>query len=142
MSWGKWITTSFILFAVFIGGLVFVCVREDVSLVSKNYYQEELDYEDQILRLNNTRRLALKPYFEITGDSLVLLFPDIHRIQSGDIVLFRPSDADLDRSYQLILDGSPVRYFSLKALPAGMYKARMTWTMNETDYFVEEIIQL
>jgi hypothetical protein len=142
MNWGKWIAAAFVSFAVFIGGLVIVCVREDVSLVSQNYYQEELDYEDQIVRLNNTMLLSRRPLFEIVGDSLVLLFPDIRQIQSGDIVLFRPSDAELDRSFQLIAGGSPVRYFSLKALPAGMYKARMTWTMNDTGYFVEETIQL
>ena len=45
MNWGKSIVLAFVLFAVFIGVLVAVCVREDISLVSRNYYNEELDYQ-------------------------------------------------------------------------------------------------
>jgi hypothetical protein len=40
MNWGKWIIVSFVLFAGFIGTLVTVCVRQDISLVSKDYYKE------------------------------------------------------------------------------------------------------
>ena len=53
MNWGKWIIVSFVLFAAFIGILVVICVRQDISLVSKNYYQEELAYQQQIDRMNN-----------------------------------------------------------------------------------------
>ena len=60
MNWGKSIVLAFILFAVFIGVLVFVCVREDVSLVSKNYYKDDLEYQSQIDRVRNTDELAKK----------------------------------------------------------------------------------
>ena len=61
MDFGKWIVVAFVLFAVFIGTLVTVCVRQDISLVSKEYYKEELAYQDQIVRIANTEKLGLKP---------------------------------------------------------------------------------
>ena len=57
MNWGKSIILAFVLFAGFIATLVVVCVREDISLVSKDYYKEELLYQDQIQRLNNASQL-------------------------------------------------------------------------------------
>lgn len=142
MNWGKWIAVAFISFAGFIGVLVYVCVREDISLVSKDYYQEELRYEDQITRLNNTNLLTLKPHLEISGDSLVLLYSDLYRVQEGKVKLFRPSDAELDRTFELTNKESVIRYFDVATLPSGMYKARMTWTMDGKEYFLEKVVQL
>ena len=48
MNWGKSIVLSFILFAAFIGTLVTVCIRQDISLVSKDYYEEELQYDKSV----------------------------------------------------------------------------------------------
>lgn len=65
MSIGHWIVVSFVLFAAFIGTLVAVCLREDISLVTKDYYQEELAYQDQIQRLNNVAELKEKPVIRV-----------------------------------------------------------------------------
>ena len=44
MNWGTWIALSFVLFALFIGALVVVCVRQDINLVALDYYKQEIDY--------------------------------------------------------------------------------------------------
>ena len=49
MNFGKWIVVAFVFFSLFIGTLVTVCVRQDISLVSTDYYKEELIYQDQRL---------------------------------------------------------------------------------------------
>ena len=48
MHYGKSIVVAFILFAMFIGTLVTVCIREDVNLVSPDYYEEELAHGQKI----------------------------------------------------------------------------------------------
>jgi hypothetical protein len=50
----------FILFAAFIGTLVTVCLRQDISLVSKDYYKEELQYENQLTRLKKCLSAGVK----------------------------------------------------------------------------------
>lgn len=142
MNWGQWIIVAFLFFAVFIGGLVYVCVREDISLVSSEYYQDELLYEQQIVRINNANALVLKPILQVVGDSLILNYADADYIQSGQLQLFRPSDASLDKTFSLMQDDSIVRYFNLVTFPAGMYKARMKWEMSGKEYFIEKIIHL
>ena len=53
MNFGSWITVAFVLFAGLIISLVVVCVRQDVSLVSADYYQQEIKYQSRIDDISN-----------------------------------------------------------------------------------------
>lgn len=52
----KYIVFSFIAFALFIGTLVVVCVRQDIPLVSVNYYEEDLRYDHKLAQKKMRRR--------------------------------------------------------------------------------------
>lgn len=142
MNWGKGIIISFVLFAVFIGVLVSVCLQQDISLVSKNYYQEELDYQHQIDRMNNTNGLVDRPTITVEGGSLKIQFNQFSDLERGEVKLFRPSDVRYDKLY--ILRSSPelTQRFDVGALPRGMYRAKMLWTMQGKEYFVENTVTL
>jgi hypothetical protein len=130
MNWGKWIVVSFVLFAGFIATLVTVCVRQDISLVSKDYYQEELVYQDQIGRIENASLLAKRPSIKIIDkNTLEISFDQFDKIEKGELQLFRPSDAAMDK-----------KFFSTDSMQKGMYRARMMWTMGEKEFFIEEVI--
>jgi hypothetical protein len=80
MNWGKSIILAFVLFAVFIGVLVTVCVRQDISLVSRDYYDEELDYQSKMDGARNAAGLSQKPEINLTeGQSLRVTF-DFHEL--------------------------------------------------------------
>jgi hypothetical protein len=142
MNWGWSIVLAFVLFAVFIGGLVAVCVRQDISLVSRNYYQEELAYGQQIRRLENTDRLAVRPNITLEGNDLVIRYDDFAKIKSGTVDLFRPSNAAFDKSFVFISGNESVRTFDVSGMPSGMYKVRMRWQMDDREFFVEEMVKL
>lgn len=142
MSWGKGIIVAFVSFAVFIGILVTVCIKQDISLVSKEYYQEELNYQQQIERIANTEALAVKPDLHLAHRQLEINFGALNNIEHGELKLFRPSDSRLDKKFALDPANTTVQRFDVSNLPAGMYKARMQWTMNQKEYFMEHIINL
>ena len=142
MNWGKWIIVSFVLFALFIGVLVTVCLREDISLVSKNYYQEELNYQQQIERMNNANELVNKPSIAVKGVFLSVQFDQFNNLEQGELKLFRPSDEHFDRKYVLSASPEGMQHFDIRALAKGMYHARMTWTMQGKEYFIENTITL
>lgn len=142
MNWGKWIIVSFILFAGFIATLVAVCMRQDVSLVSKDYYQDELAYQDQIVRVNNANRLAERPVIKINGSFVEVGFNEFNKIEKGTLKLFRPSDAKMDKVIILTPTDETKQLFPIGELEKGMYRARMLWVMDDKEYFVEEIINL
>ena len=143
MNWGKWIVVSFILFAAFIATLVTVCVREDISLVTKDYYKDELVYQSQIDRLNNAEQLSQKPVISITGNDFVrVAFNTTEKIDRGELQLFCPSNERFDRHFDITSLTNNEQYFSVGDLQKGMYRARLSWSMNGKEFYMEEVIFL
>lgn len=141
MSWGKWIIVAFILFAAFIATLVTVCIRQDISLVSKDYYKEELAYQDQIIRMSNTSQLGQKPKIGIYNNFLQIDFNPSHRIEKGELKLFRRSDPKMDKLFPL-KSFTYVQIFPINGLQKGMYRAKLQWTMNGKEFYLEEVIYI
>lgn len=142
MNFGKWIFVAFIMFTLFIATLVVICVRQDISLVSKEYYKDELAYQSKLDRLNNTQHLAVKPEISMDGSDVVIRFPQSDKIESGRLRLLRPSDARLDQQFELKAGVGDVQRFNLPVWGKGLYRASLEWKMEGTDYYFEKIIVL
>lgn len=142
MNIGNWIVVAFILFALFIGTLVTVCVKQDIDLVSKDYYSEELGYQDQIDRMNNTAHLGNKPRIAKRDGKLVVVFSEEMKVQEGDLKLFCPSNPKMDRDYVLSLADGNAQAFKINSLQPGMYRAQLSWSMEGKEYFLEEVIYM
>lgn len=141
MNWGKSIILAFIVFATFIAVLVTVCMRQDVSLVTKDYYQEELKYQDQIDRIANTAALANKPVITSTDRRLTLVFDQLPDIEAGELKLFCPANAAADKTFALKAAAGTTQVLGTD-LPQGMYRARMTWRMQGREFYIEKIIHI
>ncbi|MEI9921355.1 MAG: FixH family protein [Bacteroidota bacterium] len=134
MNWGKSIMLVFITFAVFIGVLVTVCVRQNISLVSNNYYEEELNYQQQIDELQNAAMLKDRPHIIVREKHVEIT----QEIQHGELKLLRPSDARFDASFVI---GS-ARSFDLSKYPSGKYNVSLRWQSGDKIYLVRESITL
>ena len=141
MNIGKWIVVAFVLFAAFITTLVIICVRQDVSLVSKNYYEEELAYQDQIQRINNTDALIQKPAITVVDHAVRIEFNPASRRENVVLTLFCPADEKMDRRFHITSD-EPVQIFSLDERLRGMYRAKLHWKEDDKEYYWEEVIFL
>jgi len=142
MNWGRWIIVSFVLFALFIGSLVVVCVRQDSPLVSKQYYQEELDYQNQIERIENANALTESPEIAVVNDSLKVTYVRFSEMEKGKVKLFRPSDPRLDRQYDLLHSAQKSQAFSIGDLQKGLYKASLRWEQDGKEFYLEKTIVL
>lgn len=140
MTIGKWIIVAFILFGAFIATLVTVCMKQDINLVSKDYYKDELAYQQQIARVENTLNLSEKPVIAVHDGNLNVTFAKSLEVQTGDIQLFCPSNPAMDRTFSL--SGAHDEKFSVKELRGGLYRARMKWTMQGKEYYQEQVIYL
>src|SRR5690606_33385048 len=114
----------------------------DISLVTRNYYEEELAYQQQLDRKQNAGRLQVLPEIMINGTHLEVYYPDLNSISSGVLTLFRPSDASLDHEFLLMPSGEDFQRFPLSRLGKGLYKARMQWVMDGKEYYIEKSIVL
>lgn len=142
MNPGKWIVVVFVLFAAFIGTLVTVCMREDISLVTKDYYTQELAYQDQISRINNAATLTNKPQITVTRDFIRVTFDSLNFVERGELDLFCPSDSKMDRNFEITMSDDQEFTYALSGLKTGMYRVKLLWSMDGKDFYLEEIVNL
>jgi len=146
MNWGKGIVIAFVLFAGFIFTLVGICIRQDVSLVSDDYYQQEINYDKQLDRLSNTRNLTEKPEIVVSSaaGTVSIRFPEsLPRVGiSGNVHFFRPSDAKLDVTYPLKLNDSGLQKLDISKLTKGLWTLKFTWSFEGKEYFEEQNLVL
>lgn len=138
----KWVVGAFIFFGLFIGTLVVICVREDVNLVSKDYYEEELRHQDKIVKQVNASQLEEKPQLSFENNSVKLLFPFTSSMEKGELRVMRPSDDRLDQHFDLNAMDGDSQLFPLKVWEKGLYRVSLTWTMEGKDYYFEKLIVL
>lgn len=142
MNFGKWIVVAFVFFTLFIGTLVTICVRQDISLVTKEYYKEEIAYQQQIHRMENTGALDEVPEIVIAHGKLKVTYNRLPDIESAQLRLVRPSDADLDQQFVIESSSATSQEFVLSNPVPGLYRARLTWVDHGKEFYLEKIVVL
>lgn len=136
----KWVVLSFIGFALFIGTLVAICVRQDVSLVSANYYQDELVHQKKMTEQQNMLDLKTEPNLTLTNHHIKISYPALNALEHGEIRLTRPSDSRLDQRFTLSKDAD--QDFAIPKSEKGLYRVTMQWSMKGKDYYYEKLMVL
>jgi len=141
MDWGKGILLTIIGFVVFIMTLVVISVKQDdIHLVTEDYYEKEIKYQDQIEREKSASTLDREVVtFDATTKTLVL---DLPVGAKGNLQLFRPSDARLDQELPLDISSEGKTAIPLEKLKSGYWRVQLTWTENGTEYYEEKKINL
>jgi hypothetical protein len=141
MDWGKGILLSIIGFVVLIMTMVVISVRMDgIELVTENYYEAEINYQDRIDEESSAMRLDRNVItYRTTAKNLEL---DLPAGTSGKIQLFRPSDSSLDREILLDVIESGNTIVSLNDLKPGYWKIQLSWTEKGKNYYEEKKITI
>lgn len=96
LNWGKGIAIALVLFIGFILVLAINLMMHSADLESADYYQKEIDYETEIVSLNNAKDLADKPVVSLNETHLLVQFPAEGEFTNSEIMLNRPNDKDQD----------------------------------------------
>ncbi len=140
MNWGYSITFSFIAFGLFIGYMAVVSFQQSIDLVAEDYYQQEIAYQDHIDKVENTQGLSEKIVVKQYQNHLSITFPEAVKNISGQVVLFRPSDASLDKTFAVKPDAQNTQMIPTAILEKGMYKLKVDWNNGIKEFYTEETI--
>jgi hypothetical protein len=141
-NWGTGIVLSFILFAGSILFIILVPFNQEVDLVTKDYYDKEIVYQQQIDRTDRTERLKEEIKIEHNSSLLNINFPVNYGSVSGEILFYRPSDAKKDFIKEIVTDNSNSQVIDISRLEPGLWKVRVNWNMKEQSYYFEKIIMI
>lgn len=144
--WPYAIIAAFVLFAGFIGYLVRQAMRTSVELVSPDYYQQELAYQQRMETVARTAALPapVEINFDAVAQRLTLQLPAAMagRQVEGQVHLFRPSNQHLDFSLPLQPSEQLVQHISTARMQPGYWRVRLDFTADGHAYFVERNITL
>jgi nitrogen fixation protein FixH len=143
--WPYAIVVAMVLFMGYIAMFVYKAMNQDVDLVSKDYYEQEIKYQDQIDRVDRTKAagdVAIK--YNAEAQTVLLQLPETFKGQSvsGKINLFRPSDDKLDQELPLQLGRDMSQLVETKELEKGLWKVRLNFTAEKETYYAEQTIQV
>jgi nitrogen fixation protein FixH len=139
--WPASIVGFFAVAIIFLITFVAWAMRQREDLVSADYYEREVRYQQQLDSLNRSQALATQVVvtFDPEQQVIVITLPgDASRDATGRVHLYRPSDARLDRELPLALNAQGVQRLDAKALDHGLWKVRVKWNANGQEYFLDQ----
>lgn len=144
MNWGKKITILYLSFAVMILTLVFLCYGQKIELESKNYYTEELNYQNKIDAINNSNQLKQSIEHLVDKNQVSLFIPAefLNSDLQGEICFFRPSDSSKDIKLKMNFDQNGTQLISSDKLQKGIYKMQLSWIYKGKSYYKENVITI
>lgn len=115
-----------------------------MDLVTKNYYEEELKYQEHIDRQARAGALsqALAFQYDKAWKKISLTFPpeiDPATI-SGTVFFFRPSDARQDLKIPIAVSQNGRQTIDVGTLAKGYWRVKIFWNVDDVEYYNEEIL--
>ncbi|MEX0883716.1 MAG: FixH family protein [Cyclobacteriaceae bacterium] len=141
MNWGKGIILVFVVFFGLMATLVTICMKQDdLHLVTENYYEEEIKYQHHIDKVINTN-ISNKEAMVYDGQNRQLDL-NLPLGAKGELHLFRPSDARMDKKFKVDIQDKKINTYDLKNLQTGYWKVKLSWTENGMDFYEEKKIEI
>lgn len=140
LHWGYKIGILYCSFVAFMLVLVVRSSSEDFSLVSKDYYEKEIKYQDMINKQINNG--ALKERLQIewmeNEGKVRISFPREFSEVNGEILLYRPSDSKKDLKLPINLGSGYFQDIALNVSDRGLWRVQVDWVSEGRAYFDEK----
>ncbi|MBU7576454.1 MAG: FixH family protein [Flavihumibacter sp.] len=145
LNFGHKLVLVFIAFGLLMGTLIYMSVKTEFELVSKDYYKEELAYQQVIDARNNAANLTAAIQLSYRDKMLKIQLPAemVGKVQSGQIIFYCPSDSDKDTVLDLQPDATGQQSIEIgKSILPAAYKLKFKWQANDTAYYQENFMNL
>lgn len=142
-----WGTGIFIFIALFLLANAFVIYKsfqQRNDLVTEEYYPQGLEYQKQIDRFANANALTGKIQItEQAGGILITYPPELKgKDVKGQVVFFRPSDAQADFHDSIVFDTAMIQKIQMQDMMKGKYIAKFFWIMEGKEFAHESTVRI
>jgi len=135
-NWGHGIAIALGCFMLFILSLIYMYQSQDNSfdLVTEEYYEEEISFQDQIDAQNRLNKLANQPKIIVNSIGILIQFPEELKESTGKILLRHPSQKEKDIAMDLNLNSNNEQIIPALKLHKATYLLRLNWITNKQFY--------
>jgi hypothetical protein len=140
MGWGTKIAILYIGFVLLILTMVLKSMTHTVDLVSTDYYEQELKFQEKINGTKNTDSLHLVFKTEARNNMVSITYPEqwLGRTITGKILFYRHSDSALDLSCSADQNDKGTQVFASGKFRRGSYKMLCDFVVDGKKFCYEE----
>ncbi|TDH24655.1 hypothetical protein EXU57_15070 [Segetibacter sp. 3557_3] len=143
ISWGNKLALVFVAFAALMGTLVYKCMQQNFELVSKDYYNEELRYQDRIDATVNANQLSKVQLSQNEQYVLVQLPQELNGFAvTGEALFYCATSAANDRKIPLQVNGQGMMKIRKDLLVKDYYQLKLKWQNGKEAYYYEQHLQV
>jgi len=144
MNWGNKLLITFVVFGGGMFYLVYRSVTTNFELVDKDYYKNELRYQDVIDGVKRANALSDVVKLTPTVKGLELQLPAEMKDQkiAGTVHFYCAYDALKDRKFELNTDATGLQVLNAKLIASGNYTVKINWNAGGEEYYTEKSISL
>ena len=140
--WPLGIILTFVVFISGTIGLVVMACMHSTELVNANYYDQEIKYQSRIDSQTRAQELGASAAYDAVARHIVISLPRLpaEKNVTGQIQLYRPSAAGLDKEFKLEPAANGTQTLDAAGLQPGLWKIRVSWNAEGRDYFIDQKI--
>jgi hypothetical protein len=139
MTWGTKLLLVFAAFALMMSTLVFMCMKQNFELVSKDYYKDELRYQDKIDGMNNLNKIG-NVLIRENGDKISIQLPK--EVQGsalkGQALFYCPANSINDHNLPLEVNDQGLMLIDKSKLAKASYQVKLYWEIGNEQYYTEQ----
>lgn len=131
----------FILFAVLMSVLVYKSVNTRYDLVSKDYYKDELRYQDKIDGMANAANVSDVTVSQDSNNVIVDFPKELNGYKTeGEAWFYCATDDVKDKKIALQVDANGRQTFPKNQLSKTNYLLKLSWKIGNSNYFAEKSV--
>lgn len=139
ISWGTGIAIFYSFFVIAMLVFVYASTKEDISLVSDTYYEEDLSYQLTLDKIQRTNQL--KHVFELSIEQnsagISVTIPEELPHFKGNMTLFHPAYAMLDQVYSIENHAQNKQLIPVQKLKKGRWLVKIEGENDGKNYYHE-----
>ena len=140
MKWGNKLLLTFIVFAAGMGFLVYRSVTTNFELVEKDYYKQELRYQQKIDGMREANNLTAAVNLSQNEKGIQLQFPAEMKDKplSGEIWFYCAYNQKQDKKFDLQTSSDASQLIRLEDVVPGSYTVKIIWKDGLKEYYSEK----
>jgi hypothetical protein len=145
MSWGYKILVFYIIFIGMMLTMVYGTYQHSVNLVSKDYYEQELMYQEVIDGSKNYATMKQRVDVNLYKNTISILWPDdidLNLVKKVQIWLYNEADSAGDIRFGIEALDMPIIEIPLGEQQQGNYTLKIQWKKDDTPYYLEKSFRL
>ncbi len=144
MNWGYGIMFTIATFVAAMVGMVYVAMQQTNDMVDKNYYAQELKYQQLIDAAHNLNSVSTAPLLVAHPDRLEVNIPETLCVEfkNGRLEFLRNDDQQKDITVDFLPDAAGVFLLEKSGFHPGQYKARISWESQGKSYYKEQEVTI